>query len=284
MDKKKEKRYWLHLSAMIFITTLTVTEPINNPKIKTFFNTSVILLLFLLLDSYKQKKEKYNEELIHKVRVELKKIRFCLVLLSDYNSNQLEFSTLYKPFKKIFKIAGKTRDEQVRRELEKKYSGKKKILADNKKKLHESEQKFFSQVEKYAIKVKVAAASEFDLINNLSPIPINELCAYLIAELRYGINEETSDENLHPSRNILKAMAYSAELAPEIKERLLEKIDIDKCDELETTIGKWHDLGLLKKWIDKKKKRREFSIKKIRKAIRKRKKEIKTLIPEIWKQ
>src|SRR6185295_19171108 len=60
------------------------------------------------------------EEVIHKIHVEIKKIRFVITVICRFNPRE-DLKKLYSPFKKVFKKAGKLRDLEIKQQLIKKY-------------------------------------------------------------------------------------------------------------------------------------------------------------------
>src|SRR5688572_32167235 len=68
----------------------------------------------------KKPRRKYSSKTFHKLRVELKKLNAILKLIS-FCAQDLNREKTFKPFKKVFRKAGKVREIQVEEKMLKKY-------------------------------------------------------------------------------------------------------------------------------------------------------------------
>src|ERR1700757_2161449 len=85
-------------------------------KLEKYFKDRINTINSLI----KKRENNYSPNDFHTLRVEIKKIKAFLVLLEDCNK-EFDHRAFSKPFKDIFKVAGKVRELQVERSTLKKY-------------------------------------------------------------------------------------------------------------------------------------------------------------------
>lgn len=207
-----------------------------------------------LKKDYRDLNKKNDKDLIHDLRVDIKKIKFALTFIARYQPH-LNFKKLYKPFKKIFKKAGEIRDADIKQELLEKYFGKRKIR-DLAKVLNESEEKMHRQLrEKFGdrkSKVNEAKGSAEKKLNELPRISPAEYADKLQIEVGTCFHENMKDEELHPSRKLLKEIVYASKLSEELNTGFRSKrLYPQRLKELEKRIGAWHDKVIFSDWLNR---------------------------------
>lgn len=193
--------------------------------------------------------ERMDEETLHQLRVELKRVRFIKNILCDY----VEESTIdkaYKPFRELFKQLGKIRGQHVNiyrlntvlnnsneQTIQKKFENKK-------QKLEQHLQHFIDQ-NAYGLQKSmdrfILLASQINTWNN------DEYVRSLKKQVKRKINQRTPKKRLHHGRHLLKAVLYSTELSSGVAAKINSIFNISVVADLEDAIGDWHDLSLLLK-------------------------------------
>ena len=180
-----------------------------------------------------------DPEILHNIRVELKKIRSLFNYIRFTNENFI-FKNEYKSFKKIFKEAGKIRElhlilkliqkYKIRIADEELYSAEENRLSYEfrsgleifKKDLHSADHR----AEKYINKSDSGKLSEYLLIRQ-------QMLQNLLAQL-------PDKTGLHDIRKVIKDLVYLSEI-------LFGKLNnIESIfDSIQNSIGKWHDKQVL---------------------------------------
>ena len=202
-----------------------------------------------LYDLLKLDKSSYTNETFHKLRVEIKKIRF-LLKLADFSEGKPERNTKIKEVDKLFKKAGALRDLQIMLPILKKHSNKN-LFSSLQKSVNEQiekrKKKFYRQLDK--IKHESLKQDLLDLKSSIYKTDGDKLSAFekyfkekCIKLLRKGEKQRSAmsspqqikDEAIHSVRKILKLLTYCDKLnAKDDKKSGFEK--------LSNVIGKWHD-------------------------------------------
>lgn len=209
--------------------------------LKKYLNSRKVNIGFLL----GKPKRNFTPGTFHKLRIELKKLNAFLDLV-NYCSREFRKKKIFKPFKQVFRQAGKVRELQLQQAMLKKYfphnsiPGYKTILRKsrlkamrhffsliNPKMITRFENKFL-EIESYLPKIKTKTAtryleSETEKIKNLirkSPL---------------------LKEDLHELRKRLK-MLDNNRSSLSMDEN---KAHISKNDGLPRLLGDWHDLQIM---------------------------------------
>lgn len=185
-----------------------------------------------------------DPETLHRIRVELKKIK-SLFRLINYCTKNFHASEEYLPLKKIFTEAGMIREVDVAKEL----------FAEYKIKMIHYEKKIYDQVKLVSVFRKNISSYKEAVIKKQNEIKkyfdgINSNCfgKYILSrklKLQKQFYPEPAVEKLHKSRKIIKEIIYLSGISRWRKKNLIPHYD--KAQEL---IGSWHDkiflLNLLK--------------------------------------
>ena len=189
-----------------------------------------------LLKSFSEEKAK---ESLHKIRIEIKRIKTLLRLI-HFNNNKFNDHKHYIPLRDIFRASGKIRDAGLRKELLEQYT-----------QIHTP---FFRSSGKALMQFIDKSRGYINVVNRKKKITLKEIanvksrtytlyCLKKNEELSTSISEGIKQKNLHGLRKLVKEITY---LATVIKKK--NKIDpfLTRSSEL---IGNWHDKKILIPWI-----------------------------------
>lgn len=201
----------------------------------------------------KTPRNKFTQNTYHKLRVEIKKLNSVFDLIS-FCSDDFKQKKTYKPFKSIFRLAGKIREIQIESLILKKYfrndstNNYEKSLKNLRLK---GEEDFFGLVNK---KTRNQLKKKFRIIfTYLSGIGKKSILRYL--EKKENIIQELLEniqtKQIHKLRKLLKIYNYNLEIVSQKK----EVENISKLDILPELLGRWHDCQViiehLKRTIEK---------------------------------
>lgn len=199
-------------------------------------------------------KRKYTSGTFHKLRVEIKKLNALFELLK-FCSKDFKQKNTFKPFKLIFRQAGKIRELQIQEEMLNKYlldSSLNDYIASLKKLRLKEQKMFFSIVNK---KHAVGLNNKFhEVASLLSAVSDQKVAGYLEKKKDFIIQLISQNilemKQVHELRKQLKIFNYNREsLSLEKSNKRLSKQDV-----LPVLLGEWHDLQViirdLKKAID----------------------------------
>lgn len=186
-----------------------------------------------------QKKQPKHPEDLHKLRLEIKKTRATVSLLSAVNKS-IKAKERLAPFRALFKQAGKIRELQ----LHESYLEKHKILPDL-----PAYRKFIQSSTDSELKRLVALKKDKTLMkfaktpsaNGRDQLTINEekLQDHLMVEQEHILHllhkEKLKISETHDLRKRIKSYHFLSSLLPP-KKKLLKKLD-----EFQELLGTWHD-------------------------------------------
>lgn len=192
--------------------------------------------------------EKYNsipeQEMLHIIRVELKKIKAIFNLINFCYQN-FNASKEFKPLKEIFRTAGAIREVYLTKKLFLEYKIKFESEAVNDKTENELISGFIKNIPRYK---KIVLKSFKNLEMHSGKVDSACLRIYLNlkkSELQKQIYPEINESNLHEERKIIKEIIYLTG----ISDRGRKNIN-PLYDEIQNTIGKWHDKHVLIKFLE----------------------------------
>lgn len=187
-----------------------------------------------------------HPEHLHKLRVTIKRIN-ALFRLANAASKKFDYDRYYKPYRMLFKAAGKIREVQVHIENLQLLTGKKRNteteqLKSEIKKMNKTfismQNEFVALIDKNSKRV----AKKFTHIKQKQLQKSFEADQLKIHEQVFTIRQA---DKLHSFRKKLKRLMYNSELADK-KIPVVTKNYLKAIDHLQDTIGKWHDAELLK--------------------------------------
>jgi CHAD domain-containing protein len=172
-----------------------------------------------------------GREDLHKLRVELKKIKAFMKLHKQKNT-----------IREIFQHAGMIREADLNLEMMKQFHiNQPAVKTRAQKTLKNEPDRFCAEVEHYGEIIQDACS---DLKKQLSPIKGRKIKHWVSRQLKkIAVIIET--DQLHATRKRIKNLVYIHALYPKLP------LNTEYLDQLQDTIGKWHDaevaIGLLKK-------------------------------------
>jgi len=204
--------------------------------------------LFHDAERYAKKAVKgFDEEDIHKMRVEVKKIKAAFHFLqffdADLKNNEL------KKLKKIFAGAGELRELQLLEEAIKKFrslqnkSAKELLLHYLHEEENKAKKKFDHQFQKAG---KEALDNLHKVMLHEKEIDVSDYILYFQSIVRSIIgqmqNTSLTTEEYHELRKKLKELKYNLSFADEQSKKIVEETFSEKeLSGLEELVGKWHD-------------------------------------------
>jgi len=213
---------------------------------------------------FREIQKTFDKDAIHTFRVQTKKLRSLLRLLSSSQENGAELK-LPKKIKKAYSALGKIRDIQLQlkeiKETCKKTSQPDEYLSILKKELKQRKKEF-----ERGLKKNQLSYSRKKIYRKLPlKLPYKNICQFLhqkIASILALVNAGLSDDiDLHSTRKNIKDIIYINEIYKEALKRhdqpeLLNKGELKKAaalaDELGKFIDKWVSMSLLQPgWLKK---------------------------------
>lgn len=184
-------------------------------------------------------------ENIHRIRVDLKKIR-ALLYLQEKTGSAVNTRSL-KYIRKIFKQAGKIRDAQVSAALMKKMQMGTPAFFSHQREIVAGESKVFNAlVSRHTDKLMKACARQRKSFRHISRQEINKLNRFIVKKLKPVYFPRLKLTELHESRKSIKRMIYLNSI---LKEKDNSRIKIDCLRKLEESVGKWHDAIVTEKLV-----------------------------------
>jgi len=183
--------------------------------------------------------ENKDHEELHKLRVEIKKLKACATFTSKLTGGH--YKKKLRPITDIFKKAGEIRTARLNLATLKKYHIRATAFRRGQLAISENAaQQFNTSAERYTHVIK----STCDVVRNdccdISNKKIREFYSKKIELLSLFFTEKFDEQKLHERRKIIKRLVYAESLLPDkLKGELA--INIPYLDTLQDIIGKWHD-------------------------------------------
>ncbi len=177
---------------------------------------------------------------MHKLRIEIKKINALVFFLRGCSKNE-NTSINFKPVNKLFKRAGHIRNSYVYAKLLDRYhladSG---LKTERRKIIVNRSRTFCSKYRKDIIGVKNTRTLLIRRIHGIANKEILRVYKNQLKKLHSLLTHEHSSRQLHKCRSKIKKLVYMYQV---IHKPLANKLrlNIHYLDQLQNTIGKWHD-------------------------------------------
>ena len=179
-----------------------------------------------------------EQEGLHQFRVKIKKLNAFLIL-SDKATPHPALLKQFKPIKKIFKQAGVLRDACLNLEFIKLFQPDnetaQEILIKN------ATAEFKSNGHKYLRKIKKVHRPLKKEIKSIKDASINHFYNGQLRQIALMLTRRQFNEQLHDCRKRIKILLYNYKPA---KQSLSIQLNEDYLDQLQQTIGDWHDQAL----------------------------------------
>lgn len=205
-------------------------------------------------NNFKSLKQSIQEDLIHDMRVSIKRLKLLYVFLDFYFDKQFKADKKFKILRKIFKSVAYLRDIQIQLFL----------LNDIEQKLNieltkwKNELKKKESAEVQLIKIKLSKINELKLIKQLKKskqlidsIPtntnINTYIADYFNKCVTDINQilEKDTINYHKVRKKIKALTYLTEI--KIIQKTEQNEELNSLKQMGKLLGDWHDIDIFLK-------------------------------------
>ena len=193
----------------------------------------------------------YTPETFHKLRVEIKKLNAFFELINICSKNFKRKKT-FKPFKLIFRQAGKVRELQVEEAMLRKYFLKN-LLKDYRSSLKEfrlkEQEDFFSIAnKKFVARLKKKHCKIVPFLKKIDKKKIKSYMKKKRIQIEKNISQKTLQApQIHELRKSLKTFNYNRKsLNLEKKNKPLPKKDV-----LAELLGKWHDCQVVIRHLEK---------------------------------
>ena len=180
--------------------------------------------------------ESGNQEEIHKMRVEFKKLKALISLVNECSKNS-HFEGEYRAAKIVYRRAGVVRDAYISKQFHEAVIVSKNDAENNYLEAASAE---FCRKKDIHLNVitewKSITGKRFENIENHCVISFYRKHLERLAQSFFLLEEE----EIHECRKIIKRLLYLYPLVPPaVKNKL--KININYLDALQEEIGKWHD-------------------------------------------
>lgn len=205
--------------------------------LKKYFKNRIIAINQLI----ETPRDAYTAETFHQLRVETKKLN-ALFELINFSENGFKKKKLFKPFKQVFKRAGKVRTLQIEEEIVNKYISQKPISVYQDTIIqiqHEAMDNYFSLINPAIIaKLKKTTIKVFPILDKVNKKKV----ALYLEQCKKNIKKILSNENLlkkdmHQLRIQLKTYNYNCKIQALWK----KNTQSETREVLADYLGKWHD-------------------------------------------
>jgi CHAD domain-containing protein len=180
----------------------------------------------------------------HSLRVDIKRIK-ALLFLVDASTKDFKKKKYYKPFRQLFRQAGKVRELQLQEAMLKKYGQAPALTTYFNQldlELQHEQQKFFALPGKQMVKALNAKAKKVEAL--LGDVKIQAVKDYL-QDKRENIRnllatEKLKEKDVHLLRKRIKELYYLQRIFKPDSNRL------DIADDFQELLGKWHDCQVIR--------------------------------------
>jgi CHAD domain-containing protein len=200
------------------------------------------------LQLLKQYNSASNEEVLHQLRVSLKKLKAAVDYLRTLHPKKIK--SLRKKVQVVFHSAGALREAELRLKwLEGKRFNFLIAEAQLEQKLKEEQELFFTQKEIYR---KLLATVDEELNKYLKETEESALLHYAL-EVKQKLVQQLPvalQQDWHALRKLIKQLLYAHHwLSAKDKLKVLTVTAFQKMDQLQENIGAWHDAVDLLQWL-----------------------------------
>lgn len=180
-----------------------------------------------------------EEETIHEIRVEIKKVKAVLTLLG-HSHKKFNSHKVFLPFRNIFREAGAIREPIVQQTILSKNQTP--PLKNRKPTLIKGEpvEKFLDDVPFFIEGILGTWKKIKPLVRKESRKDFNEFAKKKKKEIKKALLPSPEMENIHNTRKNIKAILYLSKI-----KNYLSKAEAKFYHEMEETIGQWHDKQVL---------------------------------------
>ncbi len=185
---------------------------------------------------------------LHKLRVELKKIKTFIKLVTLYRGKK-KVTAQQRSIRLVFDHAGVIREADLNLQMMQHFHINRPAVKDKAGRVLQQEpEKFRSHVTQYDHLIKDLVRS---LLRLLRPLRDRKLKRWIDKQLKKitVIVTGTPTEQLHAARKRIKHLGYIYEICPKHLRNKLA-LNADYLDQLQDMIGKWHDTDVAVRLLD----------------------------------
>ncbi|QJD96334.1 CHAD domain-containing protein [Mucilaginibacter robiniae] len=184
-----------------------------------------------------------EQEELHQFRVQFKKMRALLTLLQSGDKHPKLLKQV-KPIQKMFKKAGVIRGAYVNLQLSHQYGFRKPEFEDKQQQIILSgANRFYCKGPKQLEQLKRTRKKLMNSLHRLPAKTVQNFYQDMLNEAADFLQSPVFDERLHDCRKKIKLLMYNQKVADSA---LADKLTLNKdyLNQLQDTIGKWHDVVL----------------------------------------
>ncbi len=185
--------------------------------------------------------KKQDPEALHKLRVEVKKMK-AMLLLQSGSSAVDKLAGEFVEIRNVFKKAGKIREAEINLKLLKAHHiSDKKLKRSQEERVKKKGEKFSRKTGDYRKRMEKSATM---FLRKFKAIPLQKIQRLFSSELRQlsGLTQvRMGTVKLHNFRKKLKNLIYSNAILPAAAAKKM-KLNVVYLKKLEDTIGSWHDV------------------------------------------
>ena len=193
--------------------------------------------------------ENKNHEELHKLRVEIKKLKAYAAFTAKIKGEH--YKKKLRPVTEIFKKAGEIRTARLNLETLKKYRIRSTAFRKGQLAISENvSEQFVASSQRYIDAIESTCAIIRDDCDDIRNKKILEFYSEKIEFLSLYFREKFDEQHLHARRKIIKMLVYADNLLPEELNQKLA-LNVSYLDTLQDIIGKWHDEIILVDLLNK---------------------------------
>lgn len=201
------------------------------------------------LQHYEQFARRTNAEDLHRMRVELKKIRAVFFIRKETQNNSLKDVALL--VRKLFRMGGKIREAQVNAQLVKRAgTGSVEFFTAHRNAVAKQSKAFTRFVSRNADELIAVNTKAWKSLRSISGSKIRKLNKKLLNEVHAAFYPRLKIRELHEARKQIKRMVYLHGMLSG-KDAATLDAPYDLLRKLEEETGKWHDIIVAKQLLRK---------------------------------
>lgn len=201
------------------------------------------------LHHFEQFAKRTNAEDLHRVRVELKKIRALLFIQKEVHDEPYKRASAL--LKKVFRLGGKIREAQVNAQLVKHAgAGSVEFFTAHRNTVAKQSKAFIQFVRRNPDKLITVNTKVWKSLRRVSSSAIRKLNKKLLEEIRSAYFPRMKVSALHEARKLIKRMVYMHGMLRKADAEKLT-VPIEQLRKLEEETGKWHDVIIAKELVRK---------------------------------
>jgi CHAD domain-containing protein len=187
-----------------------------------------------------------DEETVHKLRVEIKKIT-ALFEFVGYCDRHFDDKKVLKPLRHIFKLLGRLRGHSNALSLCLEFKIDIGILDHERHKLKGTHKKIIALAEKHKSDFRKIQRSAAKHLHHTNADQWKKYLHEKHLEISDSLAGTPTAEHVHETRMAIKSLIYNAAwFAPVI----IKRAEIDRLDKTEKLINRWHDVCVFRSKLD----------------------------------